>query len=348
MMQEVAAAPEVWAQYVAVDVVRFTVGRTIQAQSEIIGAMNRIVRSAVHACGIPDAAVIYSPAGDGISIALPEKLAGRQFSVPSDRHLRLGLRILEDLDAHNAAQTDPMRRFALRVGINEAFDNMVTDINGNASMAGAGINLAQRVMAQAGDCQIMLSPGSHTALKDREPYARTFCEYKANTKHGEQLFVYQFVGESPGVDTGSPPQFAPRKTPKMSLVAAYYMLHAQKNLGAVQLQGAENRDASVVCLYILALDSVDRAASPWHRPPTLRAYHANEATVAEQLAYYGTVDGWVVGSLANWVHSVELANETTLFRDRCFPTEAGLALLRTDWPDIAAQLSSGGSPAAGP
>lgn len=59
------------------------------------------------------------------------------------------------------------------MGINTNADNLVTDINGARNLAGAGINIAQRVMDSADGNQILVSHSVYDTLRDREKRTRT-------------------------------------------------------------------------------------------------------------------------------------------------------------------------------
>jgi hypothetical protein len=321
-------------QYVYVDVVRFTgEGRSVEAQSDIIAALNQIVRNAVAAVKPAGADVIYSPAGDGICIALPA------VSDEYDLHLRLALTILELLQTHNAATTDESRRFALRAGVNQNVDNVVTDINGTTSLAGAGINMTQRIMDQAGPGQIMVGENVYGILGPWEKYRACFRPFVGKTKHGDAFNIYQYVKPSPGLSTESPPQFAP----PLSELTAYYMLEAEACRSAMKLlgKGPRARDASTVFLYMRACDTMERDTQPWYEEQTIRA---NKATLDEQLAFYAKkVDQHVLGALAKFIHDT-VADDETLIEHWCFPTPEGLERLRKEYPKLGDQLPRDGQP----
>ena len=57
-------------QYVFLDIVRFTQGRTIEAQVEVIDSLNTIVRKALADSGVEDDRRILLPTGDGMAIAI--------------------------------------------------------------------------------------------------------------------------------------------------------------------------------------------------------------------------------------------------------------------------------------
>ena len=121
------------------DVVGFTHNRSVEAQSDIISALNQIVKESVDALKLDPQAVLFIPTGDGIAIAL---INPKGF----DGHLCLALTILGAVAQHNDKASDSMRRFEVRIGVNENIDNVILDVNARTNVAGTGIWMAQRIM----------------------------------------------------------------------------------------------------------------------------------------------------------------------------------------------------------
>jgi hypothetical protein len=154
-----------------------------------------------------------------------------------------------------------MRRFQARIGINANVDNLVTDINGRRNVAGAGINLAQRVMSTADGNQIMVGQPVFETLVQREKYLKAFRSYSATIKHGAVLTVHQFVEtDRPGLNVEVPSQFreAPEEMLPLTKLAAYYIAHAIANAEFLkgQVAGGQDAYAAVILLYFLARDSI--------------------------------------------------------------------------------------------
>ena len=156
-MQEVLTQ---FVRYLYLDVVDFTVKRSVESQTEIIDALNNIIRKSTAILPIRPDRIVFLPSGDGMGIALLDEIA------PYDVHIIGAVEILRQIKAHNIAQTDPMRRFEVRVGISQNVDNIITDINGTKNVAGDGINTAQRVMTVAGRSQIIVSQMVHETLSN--------------------------------------------------------------------------------------------------------------------------------------------------------------------------------------
>lgn len=180
-------------RYVFADVVRFTEDRTLEAQVEIIGALNEAFAKAVG-----EIETIYLPTGDGICAAI------LQVEVAADIHLQTALRVLE-MFYQWSSRAAFNRRAELRIAINESVDALVTDINGNRNLAGVGINSAQRLMSIANGNQVVAGYAAYETLRSRDKYADAFRMVKAEIKHDRIVTAYQFTGlEVPFLDTKMP------------------------------------------------------------------------------------------------------------------------------------------------
>src|SRR5206468_10051453 len=140
------------------DLVEFTERRTLEAQVEIIAALNGAFKEAI---GRIEA--IYLPTGDGICAAI------LQVEIEADVHLQTALRVLELFHAWSS-QAPFNRKADLRIAINESVDAVVTDINGNRNLAGVGINSAQRLMTVANGNQIIAGHAAYETLRSRDRY----------------------------------------------------------------------------------------------------------------------------------------------------------------------------------
>src|SRR5205814_2001779 len=156
---------------------------------------NAIVNEVVSAA-VSQESMIFLPTGDGLCIALIDP------ALPYDIHVRIALGIIGKIEEHNVNASDETRKFQIRMGLSENFDNLITDINANQNVAGAGINTAQRVMDTADAGQLLVSATVYELLRHREKYQRWFRPYTATVKHGVKLPVYQLVadGRQPGLN----------------------------------------------------------------------------------------------------------------------------------------------------
>jgi class 3 adenylate cyclase len=191
-------------KYVFVDVVGFS-SRHVEAQADIVAALNRAVTSGVEAI-LSGGEVIFIPTGDGICVAV---LDGARY----DAHLQLGIHIHQRIAEFNENQKDTVRRFRVRVGLCESVDSIVQDINGNRNVAGAGVTLAQRVMDAADGGQILVSESVYHTLKNHEKYVSAFSAFKIVVKHDVELQMFQFIGplEMLNVDTPTAFKNAPHR-----------------------------------------------------------------------------------------------------------------------------------------
>lgn len=192
---------DVDAKYVFLDIVEFTENRTIEAQSAIIEAFNDIVTRAVDASvAAYQQRPIFIPTGDGLCIAYTSDIDA------FDIHIRTALQILELVDAHNAQEENPMRRFQVRIGLNENRDNLIRDINGRDNLAGSGINMAQRIMDLADGSTILVGQTVFERLNQRESYFGKFTAHSAAVREGVTLSVYQFTDPELAYVSGEVPR----------------------------------------------------------------------------------------------------------------------------------------------
>ena len=176
-------------QYVFLDVVKFTQDRTVEAQVDIIEALNKIVTDVLSQFSLEPDSRILLPTGDGICISI---LKSDLF----DLSLKIALNILKDLATHNTSTEDQRRKFEVRIGINQNIDNLVIDVNGNQNVAGRGINMAQRIMSLADGGQILVGSSVYETICEREAYSNSFNNFKGQDKHVNQFKFYQFIDKN--------------------------------------------------------------------------------------------------------------------------------------------------------
>jgi class 3 adenylate cyclase len=172
-------------KYVFIDIVGYSKNRSVEAQIDIIGELNNIVKQAISSMNIPKKKNILIPTGDGMCIAL---LKHELYDI----HVVLALKILELLNEYNKNAKDDMHSFKIRIGINENDDNIIYDINNRRNIAGSGINYAQRVMNLSDANMIIVGTSVFEKLSKRDKYLESFKEYQSIIKHNETIKVYQF------------------------------------------------------------------------------------------------------------------------------------------------------------
>lgn len=332
-MADVKTVP---AKHIFLDVVGFTHQRSVEAQADIVGYLNNIVRKALAASGVLQEQLILLPTGDGMCIVLVDVPS------PYDVHLTIALSILAQVQEHNEQAPDEMRRFTVRVGINENVDNLVVDVNERRNIAGAGINMAQRVMTFAEGNQVFVGSTVYETLRQRERYMSSFREFTTTIKHGLRLTAYQYLEYGrPGLDVSVPAAFAPKipELQPLSRVVAFYLAHAITHRDFL-LQHSDGLEGySAVCLlWFLAEDSVDREETPSHKTSTTRA--PKKDTIHAQLAELTNCPFWVIAELHHAITETNLELFAECFeyvgmmRDYLVVSPRGARRLAKDQPDI--------------
>jgi TolB-like protein len=155
----------------------------ISEQSELIRQLKEIVCGTEQFRSAETAGkLIRLPTGDGVALV---------FQDSPETPVQCALEIAQALKKHP--------QLKLRMGIHSGPVNEVTDVNNQTNLAGAGINLAQRIMACGDAGHILLS--KHVA-EDLEGYAR-WQPYlhdvgECEVKHGVRVSVANFYSEKIG------------------------------------------------------------------------------------------------------------------------------------------------------
>jgi class 3 adenylate cyclase len=325
------------AKYIFLDVVGFTHNRSVEAQSDIIDALNKLVELSVLEQGIPKDNVIFIPTGDGICIVL------LNVETPYDVHMLLALRIIKYVSEFVDPAADGMRYFQIRVDINSNTDNLITDINGNRNIAGAGISMASRIMDIADGGQILVGQSVYDTLRYRERYMSSFRPYQATVKHGIELPVYQFIAEGHnGLNLDVPQIFRTKEPnkleePRLGLRMACYIAHAIKNRG-VFLQHLEgNPYAKMLLLWMLSGDTKKDIEASGMRQVLHRTYKAGEAGIEEQLNYYSRMEDNIIEELGGLIFHDYILTHGQYFNlnsPGIIINQKGKDKLKQDWPDI--------------
>jgi len=286
-------------KYIYLDIEKYSQVRSVEAQVEIIKILNEIVKDVIKSVLHENDDTIYLPTGDGICISILNP------NLPYDSHLQVSLKILEKIEEHNQKTDDEMRRFSIRIGINENVDNIVKDINGKMNVTGAGINIAQRIMGLADGNQILISQSVYETFKYREKYMKSFRHYLAHVKHGIKLNVYQLITEFKGLNIDTPIEFLSNdiEDAPLNLFSAYYFAHAIKNKDFFLSLNRLTQDyhVAVVLLYFLAIDSMGTALSTDMNPYMAKIYGKNRKTIEEQFDYYSSINYWVCSELSDFI-----------------------------------------------
>jgi TolB-like protein/Tfp pilus assembly protein PilF len=167
----------------------------ISEQSELLGALNNAVREAGEfRSAEADGQLVRLPTGDGMALV---------FRHSPEQPVRCALEISQALRDYSKLQ--------LRMGIHSGPVNEVADVNERANIAGAGINIAQRVMDCGDAGHILLS--KHVAedlqhYSEWRPYLHDVgqCE----VKHGEMISIVNLYTKEFG--NPNPPRLKQART----------------------------------------------------------------------------------------------------------------------------------------
>lgn len=306
------------AKYIFLDIVKFTHLRNVEAQSHIVRVLNQVVLDSVRKNKVAKEVRIFIPTGDGICIALKNTEATHPFDI----HMRIALDVLELLLAYNNKQAAEMRRFQVRIGINANEDNLITDINEQENLAGAGISLASRIMDKADGNQILVGEAIFDRLQQRQKYMDKFKLFPTTDKHGKPFRVYQFIDENcMGLDIGIPTALAKKEskpTPEVKLTPeiAYYLAYAIKNrpfISKIYKANIPHALTLQVLLYLLAKDTYQTSKatdSDWF---TTFTWKFNESTFEEQFEYYTSLDFRIVAVLQTFIKQLIRPDYEDLF-----------------------------------
>src|SRR6266481_4809545 len=155
----------------------------LDEQRELVEHLTEIVRNTeqVRAAETADK-VIRLPAGDGMALVF--------FNSP-EAPVQCAIEIAEKLKQYP--------QLKLRMGIHSGPVNEVRDVNGRANVAGAGINIAQRVMDCGDADHILLSKRVAEDLaqsRQWRPYLHDLGE--CAVKHGAPVFLVNFYSDGVG------------------------------------------------------------------------------------------------------------------------------------------------------
>ncbi len=327
----------IYAKYIFLDVVRFS-DRSAEAQSDIVKKLNDIIRQALEKHGVISDDCILIPTGDGLCIAMISP------NIKYDIHIQISLSILALLDLYNKAMPNKTRQFQVRIGINQNTDILVTDINERKNIAGAGINMASRIMDKADSGQILVSQTVYDELQPSEAYMDKFESFNALGKHNLSFRVYQYNADGyPGLNCKIPTEFVQKEAPKATLskIVAYYLAHAIKlKPFIVKKQGhGQNNYSLVILFWFLAIDSEGDSEATVISPYAPQIYGEGKLALDVVFNYYNSLDFRIVSTLAGVFIKKIREYRTCTFDsgfgvEPIFVTDEGKQKLKTEWPQI--------------
>src|SRR5260370_9395918 len=155
----------------------------IDEQKELLQKLNEIVRKTDQVCAAEaEGKLVRLPTGDGMALV---------FSNNPEAPVECALEISKALQNHPEIK--------LRMGIHSGAVNQIADVNERSNVAGAGINIAQRVMDCGDAGHILLS--KHIAedlaqYRHWQPYLHDLGE--CEVKHGDRVHVVNLYTEELG------------------------------------------------------------------------------------------------------------------------------------------------------
>lgn len=329
------------AKYIFIDVVQFS-RRSAEAQSDIVKSFNSIVHQVLEQHNVNkdnDNECILIPTGDGMCISL------LNHDLPFDSHIQIALSILQAIDEHNKATENETRKYQVRIGINQNTDILVTDINGRKNVAGAGINMASRVMDKADGGQILVSQAVHHELEPSEIYMDKFKKFTAIGKHNIHFEVCQYILENlDGLNINLPksfeqPEKVEEKFPKQIAYFIGFIIRNRNLFIANKKNLVYQKNLTLVC-WLLSTDTVTKVETPDNKNPIYITYKFGEATVEEQVNYYGEIDYKFLMAFQDEIGK-SLSLYSQYFEDYFryfFITDKGKEKLKLEWIEIWEEL----------
>jgi TolB-like protein/lipopolysaccharide biosynthesis regulator YciM len=154
----------------------------IEEQREALNQLSEIVLGTPQVKESPDERVVKLPTGDGMALV---------FRHSSEEPARCALEVAEALRRHP--------EIPVRMGIHSGPVSEVTDVSGRTNIAGAGINMAQRVMDCGDAGHILLSQRVAEDLAQYRQWAPRLHDLgECEVKHGVRLHLVNLYAEQIG------------------------------------------------------------------------------------------------------------------------------------------------------
>src|SRR6201993_1667047 len=161
----------------------------IHEQSEQIRKLKEIVRGTEQfRVAEAEGKLLRLPTGDGGALV---------FRNSPEAPVRCAMEITEALQKHPGSREKPQLR--LRMGIHSGPVNEITDLNEQANVAGAGINVAKRVMDCGDAGHILLSKRVADDLEHYPQWRALLHELgECEVKHGLRISLLNLYGDEAG------------------------------------------------------------------------------------------------------------------------------------------------------
>jgi TolB-like protein len=190
----------------------------VNQQAEFVRLLNEIVRSTEHFRSADEVGKLISvPAGDGMALA---------FFTSPDAPVHCAIEITQRLKEHP--------QLHVRMGIHSGPVDVVRDVSGRANVAGAGINLAQRVMDCGDAGHILLSKRVADDLGQYEEWQADLYDLgECEVKHGVSVEIVNFFDGAVG--TPELPERLKRKQQAHALESRAAILRQRRRVVFVSL-----------------------------------------------------------------------------------------------------------------
>jgi serine/threonine-protein kinase len=213
----------------------------VNEQREIIERLNQIVRKTPQFCkSEATGKLIRIPVGDGMALIF--------FQTPEEP-------VQCAMEIGRALKNHPQIR--LRMGVHSGPVDQVKDVNDRANVAGAGINIAQRVMACGDAGHILLSKRVADDLaQDRHWHPLLHDLGEIELKHGDKIGIVNLYGEDIG-NAQSPERLKQRRPAPTSardvgtifrgksvLIGAAVLLAAAAGIGVWKFQQSQRNKST--------------------------------------------------------------------------------------------------------
>src|ERR1700719_1883934 len=153
-----------------------------EEQKERLDQLTEIVLATTPVCEATDEQLVRLPTGDGMALV---------FHHSAEEPARCALEIAEALQKHP--------ELPVRMGIHSGPVSEVTDVSGRTNLAGAGINMAQRVMDCGDAGHILLSQHVADDLVHSRQWASRLRDLgECEVKHGVRLHLVNLYAEPLG------------------------------------------------------------------------------------------------------------------------------------------------------
>jgi len=319
------------AKHLFIDIVNYTYNRSVEAQTELIKILNDIVNETIDFIELDRENVLFIPTGDGMCITLINILN------PFDIHIQIGLILLEKLEKKNQSQTDNMRKFSMRIGINENIDNLIIDINKQRNVSGSGINMASRIEGLADKNQILVGNSVFDKLIQREKYMNSFVSFSANVKHGVQLKVHQYINKSLSyLNSEIPSEFKviPKREKQLSELEGSYLANCIQNEEFIssKLSVHTSTYSLHVLLFQYTLDCIEKSKTTKVKQSYTRRI---PNTLEKYFEHLQSVNIWIRHDYRQWILNKELKEIRDCFEEEfLIINNKGLNRLKEEQPNI--------------